>query len=151
MNNNFSYAIFPLSMLNDEKYNSFSSKEFFLYMLLLNRLNLSKKNGKRFCDKKGYFVIYPQNQIIKDIRCSRTTASVILHNLENTGLIHKETVKGFPTKIYVNDIRENKITIPKPQKSEPSFDIESALQREKVNRINFGEMKNPKSRHKKTT
>lgn len=89
---------------------------------------------------------------MNDIRCSRTTASIILNNLENAGLIYKEYQdNGKPLKIYVNDIRENTNTIPKPEARETSFDIKSALQKEKSNRLNFGEMKNPKVRHKKTT
>lgn len=87
---------------------------------------------------------------MNDIRCSRTTASIILNNLENAGLIYKEYQdNGLPLKIYVNDIREN--TKPNPKAQETSFDINSALQKEKSNRLNFGEMKNPKARHKKTT
>lgn len=89
---------------------------------------------------------------MNDIRCSRSTASTILDNLENTGLIHKEHQKnGSPLKIYVNDIRENREQKPKVKAQETSFNIESALQREKLNKINFGEMKNPRIRHKKTT
>ena len=137
-------------MLNDDKYKNFSSKEFLLYTLLLNRLNISKKNSKYFFDKNGYFVFYSREQIINDIRCSRSTASIILNNLENAELIKKENQgNGKPLKIYVRDIREN--TKPKPKAQETSFDINSALQKEKSNRLNFGEMKNPKVRHKKTT
>lgn len=86
---------------------------------------------------------------MNDIRCSRATATTLLKNLENAGLIHKEyQSNGLPLKIYVNDIRENTNTKPKHQQ-ETSFDINSALQKEKSNRINFGEMKNPRIRHKK--
>lgn len=89
---------------------------------------------------------------MKDIRCSRATASTVLNNLEYAGLIYKEYQNnGLPLKIYVNDIRENTNTKPKPKAQETSFDINSALQKEKSNRLNFGEMKNPKARHKKTT
>ena len=89
---------------------------------------------------------------MKDIRCSRATASIILNNLENAELIKKENQgNGKPLKIYVRDIRENTKSKPKPKAQETSFDINSALQKEKSNRLNFGEMKNPKSRHKKTT
>ena len=139
-------------MLNDDKYKNFSSKEFLLYTLLLNRLNLSKKNSKHFFDKNGYFVFYSREQVMKDIRCSRATASTVLNNLEYAGLIYKEYQNnGLPLKIYVNDIRENTKSKPRPKAQETSFDINSALQKEKSNRLNFGEMKNPKARHKKTT
>lgn len=139
-------------MLNDDKYKNFGSKEFMLYTLLLNRLNLSKKNSKYFFDKNGYFVFYRREQIINDIRCSRSTASTILNNLENAELIKKEHKgNGKPLKIYVNDIRENTNIKPKTKIQETSFDIETAIKKEKSNRKDFGEMKNPKARHKKTT
>lgn len=138
-------------MLKDEKYKNFSSKEFMLYTLLLNRLNLSKKNTRHFCDEKGFFVYYSNSEIEKAVRCSHPTVTTLLQNLEDAGLIHKEYQKnGLPLKIYVNDIREN-TNIKKPEPQETSFDVESALQKEKTNRKNFGEMKNPKARHKKTT
>lgn len=112
INNNKNYAIFPLEMLENEKYNDFSSKEFFLYMLLLNRANISRLNLRQFSDKNGVFVYYSNEQIIKDVRCSHSTATNILSNLENAGLIRKEYQKrGLPLKIYVNDIRdENRST-----------------------------------------
>lgn len=137
-------------MLNNEKYNNFSCKEFFLYMLLLNRLNLSKKNRKHFCDRKGLFVFYTKSEIAKDLRCSPTTAINVLKNLQKAGLIEKEYQKnGLPLKIYVKDIRENSNIKTKPQ--DTSFNIESAIQNSQTNKYNFGEMKNPKIRHKKTT
>ena len=138
-------------MLNDDKYKNFGSKEFMLYILLLNRLNLSKKNSKHFFDKNGFFVFYTREQIMNDIRCSRATATTLLKNLENAELIHKEyQSNGLPLKIYVNDIRENTNTKPKHQQ-ETSFDIDHAISHSKTNKLNFGEMKNPKVRHKKTT
>ena len=150
--NNFSYAIFPLFLLNDEKYKDLSCKEFFLYMLLLNRSNFSKKNLKRFSDKKGIFVYYSNTEIVRDLRCSLTTAVTLIKRLEDVGLIHKENQKnGLPRKIYVYDIREstNKPNITK--KADASFDIEKAKEQSKTNKHNFGELKNPKIRHKKTT
>ena len=145
-------------MLNDEKYKSFSAKEFLLYMLLLNRLNISKKNRRYFCDKKGFFVYYSYAQIKKDVRCSHPTVTTLLNNLEKAGLIHKEyQANGLPLKIYVNDIREGNVKAitpkynPKPEskQKETSFDIDRAVEQSKLNKYNFGEMKNPRARHKK--
>ena len=120
IDNNKNYAIFPLKMLSDDKYKDFSSKEFFLYMLLLNRLNISKSNLKHFSDKNGIFVYYTNKEITKQLRCDKTTSIKVLSRLENAGLIRKEYQKrGLPLKIYVNDIRaENNgaySTFQKPQ------------------------------------
>lgn len=106
INNNSNYAIFPLKMLDDDKYKDFSSKEFFLYMLLLNRANISKTNSRHFSDKNGVFVYYSNSQITKHLRCDKTTSVKALKTLEQAGLIQKEYQKnGLPLKIYVNDIR----------------------------------------------
>ena len=104
--NSKNYAIFPLNMLDDERYKNFQVNDFFLYMLLLNRTNISKMNLKHFSDEKGVFVYYSNKQITKDVRCSHSTATKALMNLEKAGLIRKEYQKrGLPLKIYVNDIR----------------------------------------------
>jgi hypothetical protein len=106
IDNNKNYAIFPLEMLNNEKYKDFSSKEFFLYMLLLNRANISRLNLRQFSDKNGVFVYYSNEQITDHLRCNKNTSSNVLKKLEDAGLIRREYQKrGLPMKIYVNDIR----------------------------------------------
>ena len=114
--------------------------------------------NRHFCDKKGFFVYYSYAQIKKDVRCSHPTVTTLLNNLEKAGLIHKEyQANGLPLKIYVNDIREGNVkpTIPKynpkpePKQKETSFDIDRALEQSKLNKYNFGEMKNPRARQKK--
>ena len=103
--NSINFAIFPLEMLDNEKYNSLAAKDLFLYMLLLNRTNISKKNLKHFSDKNGIFVYYSNEQIIKHLKCNKNTVTQILNNLEAAGLIRKEYQKpGLPLKIYVNDV-----------------------------------------------
>ena len=127
-------------------------------MLLLNRVNLSKTNRKHFSDKNGIFIYYTISEIEKDLRCGHNSAVNVLKNLESAGLITKKyQKKGLPLKIYVNDIREGNVkpTIPKynpkpePKQKETSFDIDRALEQSKLNKYNFGEMKNPRARHKK--
>gem|GEM_PF-4270336 len=141
-------------MLFDEKFNHFSSKEFFLYMLLLNRMNISKKNMQKFSDSKGIFVYYSIEKIMNDVRCSRSTAINIVHNLENSGLIHKEYQKnGLPVKIYVNDIRSQKIKEPMNENRSPPSNtayvhIETSDENKKKMRQNFGTKKH--KRHLKT-
>ncbi|MBQ8767818.1 MAG: replication initiator protein A [Clostridia bacterium] len=143
MNYNF-YAIFPLKMLTDERFENLSTHDFFLYMLLLNRANASKKNLKRFSDKKGVFVFYSNSRISKDIRCTQRTATRTLNNLEQAGLIRKEyQQRGLPLKIYVNDIRnESTYSIASaPKEKEVSFDVERALSQKQKNRRSFGDKK----------
>ncbi len=173
--NNKNYAIFPLEMIYDDKYKDLQVNDFFLYMLLLNRTNISKKNLKHFSDKEGIFVYYSNEQITKDVRCSHATATKSLKKLEQAGLIRKEYQKrGLPLKIYVNDIRtENKDTYygsqkPKDKLSQKpylnsnynkkphtghsaeeekqvSFDVEKPLTQKQINRRNFGNKKRKKT------
>ncbi len=173
--NNKKYAIFPLEIIYDDKYKDLSSKELLLYMLMLNRANISKSNLTHFSDKNGIFIYYSNDQITKDIRCNKSTASIILDNLEKVGLIRKEYQKrGLPLKIYVNDIcTENKSTysaVQTPQdkfsqksysnsiynkkphtdhsaeeEKQVSFDVKKALTQKQINRRNFGNKKRKKT------
>ncbi len=171
IDNNKNYAIFPLEMLENEKYKDFSSKEFFLYMLLLNRANISRLNLRQFSDKNGVFVYYSNEQITNHLRCNKNTSSNVLKNLEDAGLIRREYQKrGLPLKIYVNDIRtsgndtyypfkqpqdklceksySNSIYKEKPatrqnkaQEKEVSFDVERAEKKSDDGFVDFGNMK----------
>ncbi len=99
-------------MLSDNNYKEFSSNEYFLYTLLLNRMNISKRNPNHFSDEKGIFVYYSNNRICENLKCNPKTATKVLNKLEQAGLIRKEYQKrGLPLKIYVKDIRtENEST-----------------------------------------
>lgn len=155
MNNSFSYAIFPLKLITDERYKGLSSDDKILYTLLLNRKNYSKKNLKSFSDDKGVFIYYTNLQIQQHLNCSTATAIKILKNLENAELITKEYQKrGLPLKIYVNDITctyQKTKSEQSPASYDASFSVEKAELRSKSNRGNFGDIKQRKSRHKKTT
>ncbi|MBR5246550.1 MAG: replication initiator protein A [Clostridia bacterium] len=142
-------------MLETDTYSHFSSKDFLLYMLLLNRLKLSKLNPKHFSDEKGIFIYYTNQQIRCHLRCNHKTATSSLTKLEQAGLIHREYQKdGLPLKIYVNDVfgmhdtyiptqRTNKLK----QAFEPhcdantSIDIDMAKNSAKKHRENFAEKK----------
>lgn len=151
INSVFSYAILPLNIITDEKYKVLSSDEKILYVLLLNRINYSKKNLAKFCDSKGVFVYYSNLQIQNHLNCCENTATKALNNLEKIGLIHKEYQKnGLPLKIYVNDIRENREQKARFKKQETSFDIERALSREKITRQTFGDKKNKRHKEKRS-
>ena len=155
INNNLSYAVFPLELITNEKYKSLSSDEKILYILLLNRKNYSKKNLKSFSDKNGIFVYYPNLQIQKHLSCSISTAIKALKSLENAGLITKEYQKcGQPLKIYVNDIADLYFKQKKeksPAVQESSFNIEKAKIASKQNRENFGEKKNKRRNRKNSS
>lgn len=127
---NILYAIFPLDLIQNENYSFLSCEEKLLYMLLLNRANISAKNTKIFKDDKGVFVFYSNKQIQNHLHCSNKTAIKLLTNLESAGLIRKEYQKnGLPLKIYVNDVfgmhnrtYNRNVSQPKPpDKPEPQY------------------------------
>ena len=60
---NIIYAIFPLDLIQNENYSFLSCEEKLLYILLLNRANISAKNTKIFQDSKGVFIFYSNKQI----------------------------------------------------------------------------------------
>ena len=151
INSVFSYAILPLTLITDEKYRTLSSDEKILYVLLLNRINYSKKNLAKFCDSKGVFIYYSNSQIQNHLNCCENTATKALNNLEKIGLITKEyQKKGLPLKIYVNDIRENREQKARFKTQETSFDIDRAISREQINRQTFGEKKNKRHKEKRS-
>ena len=151
INSVFSYAILPLNLITDEKYRTLTSDEKLLYVLLLNRVNFSKKNLNNFSDSNGIFVYYSNKQIQNHLNCCKSTAIKALNNLEKVGLIKKEYQKnGLPLKIYVNDIRENREQKARFKTKETSFDIERALSREKITRQTFGDKKNKRRTNSST-
>ena len=159
--NNNSYAIFPLFLISDAKYQQLTSTEKILYTLLLNRKYFSKKNLGNFSDKGGIFIYYSNIQLQMHLNCSERTITKSLNNLEQAGLIRKEYQKrGLPLKIYVNDIfgihqksnnSEKEITYKPKQNFKPhspaikqndvSFDVERAKETAKKHRENFAEKK----------
>lgn len=127
---NIIHAIFPLDLIQNENYSFLSCEEKLLYILLLNRANISAKNTKIFQDSKGVFIFYSNKQIQNHLHCSNKTAIKILNNLESAGLIRKDYQKrGLPLKIYVNDVfgvhthtYNRKVSHPKAQdKPEPQY------------------------------
>ncbi len=111
-------------MITNTKYQNLTSNEKLLYALLLNRINLSRKNHKSFSDNNGIFIYYSNKQIQRHLNCSDRTAAHALNNLEQAGLIRKEYQQiGLPLKIYVNDVREMDKTahFSAPQKPQEKF------------------------------
>ena len=140
LNNNFSYAILPLKLIYDEKYNGLSADEKLLYTLLLNRTNSSRKNRKRFYDENGLFIFFTIKQIQQNLNCSNKSAIEMMKNLEKAELIKKEYQKnGLPAKIYVTDLRK---TTQKSNKEDVSFDINLAEEMAHKHRDSFGTKKN---------
>lgn len=152
----------PLFLFTCNKYIPLSSSAKLLYSIILNRMKLSAKNTKEFQDENGIFIYFSNASIMENINCSKNTATQILNELQQAGLIRKEYQKrGLPLKIYVNDVFEmheksnnfEKEHTYKPKQTfnphspdnvqkDVSFDVNKAEEIARKNRANFGSKKN---------
>ncbi|RKM56811.1 hypothetical protein D6855_14175 [Butyrivibrio sp. CB08] len=84
----FQYAMveIPLLMFIDEAFEPLSIEAKVVYGLLLQRIKMANRNGWR--DEEGrLYVIYPLDQMSKDIGLSTRTISLSLKQLEAIGII----------------------------------------------------------------
>ncbi len=145
----FSYAVFPIALINDSRYSSLSSEAKILYVLMLNRKKASARNPKRFRDDKGVFVCYPKQEIAAHLGCCISTATKTLSALIEAGLIvRKETRQGLICCYYVNDIcqTESDNGDTKCADNSYSFDVARAEETARTNRKRFGDAKYIKER-----
>ena len=163
LNTNFTYIQMPLFLFTCDRYISLSSNAKLLYSIILNRMKLSEKNKEKFQDENGIFVYFSNTSIMENINCSKNTATHILNELEQAGLIRKEYQKrGLPLKIYVNDVfgmhkdtykpktshtpkQSFKPHSPAIKQNDVSFDVERAKETAKKHRENFAEKKKRRS------
>ena len=132
------YAFYriPKVLFTEEHFSGISTEAKVLYGILLDRMNLSAKNG--WVDEKGrVYIICTIKQVMGSMGCAEQKAVKLLNELEaNAGLIEKvRQGQGKPSRIYVknfihnplksqfrNDENHNSgvvnITIPEPRKSQ---------------------------------
>ena len=80
-----------------------SSTAIIIYALLADRHELSVKQGYRFRDCSGYYIIYTEQDLSEVIGISVRTVRRMLTELVGAGLIRtRKQGKGLPQKIYVN-------------------------------------------------
>ena len=80
-----------------------SSTALIIYALLADRQELSVKQGYRFRDHSGYYIIYTETDLSEVIGISVRTVRRMLTELVGAGLIRtRKQGKGLPQKIYVN-------------------------------------------------
>ena len=84
----FQYAMveIPLLMFIDDAFGPLSIEAKVVYGILLQRIRLANRNGWR--DEEGrLYVLYPLEQMHKDIGLSTRTISTALKQLEDIGII----------------------------------------------------------------
>jgi len=100
----FTFYRVPKLFFIQEQYRNMSTGAKLLYGMLLDRMNLSAKNG--WLDEKGrVYIIYPIEEIMSDMGCADNKATKLLDDLEKRfGLIErKRQGLGKPNLIYVKN------------------------------------------------
>ena len=100
----FSFYRIPKALFTDEAFNSISTDAKLLYGILLDRMNLSAKNG--WLDKEGrVYIIFTLDEVQESLGCGHGKAAKLLDELDgNTGLIErKRQGLGKPNIIFVKN------------------------------------------------
>ena len=100
----FTFYRVPKLFFMQEEYRCMTTDDKLLYGMLLDRMNLSAKNGWQ--DQQGrVYIIYPIEEIMADMGCADNKATKLLDDLEKRyGLIErKRQGLGKPNLIYVKN------------------------------------------------
>lgn len=93
----------PKVLVTDDRFKNLSSDAKVLYSCLLDRNELSNRNGW-IDEEERVYIIFTINEIMKCLNKSNRTAVKILNELEKIGLIQrKRQGLGKPNLIYVMD------------------------------------------------
>ena len=85
----YTFYQLPKQLLKDKQYQAISLEARLLYCLFLDRMQLSQKNGWK--DEAGQtYIIYTQNEIMKDLSCSSRSVTRMLKDLEEAGMIARK-------------------------------------------------------------
>ena len=100
----FSFYRIPKALFTDEAFRSISTDAKLLYGILLDRMNLSAKNG--WLDKEGrVYIIFTLDEVQDSLGCGHGKAAKLLDELDgDTGLIErKRQGLGKPNLIFVKN------------------------------------------------
>lgn len=99
----FAFFRIPKLLFTDEHFAELSTDAKLLYGILLDRMNLSAKNG--WLDKEGrVYIIFTIEEIKDSIRCAEKKAVRLMSELDRCGLIErKRQGLGKPNLIYVKN------------------------------------------------
>lgn len=106
----FSFYRVPKVLFTDEKFSNISSDAKLLYGIMLDRMNLSAKNG--WVDELGrVYIIFTIEEVKGALGCAEKKAVKLLHELENKcGLIERKRIGlGKPNYIYVKNFVDNSV------------------------------------------
>ena len=104
----YSFIQIPKILMTDKVFSDMSNWVKITYGFLLDRMQLSVKNN--WIDDKGLvYVIYPLEEIRKDMGVSKKQVLEYLSELENAGLLERKPQgPGIPDMMYLKQIRKEK-------------------------------------------
>ena len=120
----FSFYRIPKKLITDENCRKLSLAAKFLYGILLDRMDLSSRNG--WMDEQNrVYIIFTLEEINASLGCSKNTSVELLNELEKFGLIEKKKRGvGKPSIIYVKNFtgsQSQNLGTADPKKSTPPF------------------------------
>lgn len=160
----FNYTQLPDELFTIEQFMTLSLHAKVLYSFMLRRVSISKDHN--WIDEAGdVYIYYRIDEIMQKFNCSNKTATKIMAELEEFGLIEKKRQgQGKPDIIYVNKF--SAITEEKEDYEEPELPIEQlellsnesgeektgeSVENSEVNNLHFKKCKNYTSKNVKST
>ena len=122
----FSFYRVPKVLFTDDRYKYISTDAKVLYSILLERMDLSAKNG--WIDEKGrVYIIYTVEEIMERLNCADQKATKLMVELEKKcGLIERiRQGQGKPNLIYVKNFISVDNTVESRFKTRENHDSES--------------------------
>ena len=105
----FAFYRVPKALITDPCYHAVSTDAKLLYGLLLDRMELSLKNGWQD-ERERVFLYFTVAAIQKALCCCKEKACKLLRELEDADLIErKRQGQGFPARIYVKRFQRSEI------------------------------------------
>ena len=83
------HCMFPKQLL-DPPYLYLSTEAKFIYMLMLDRLSLSKKNGEQWKYNNETYIYFSSNEVCARLRCQHGKATSVFRELEDSLLIRRD-------------------------------------------------------------
>lgn len=124
----FSFYRIPKLLFTDSRFSSLSAEAKTLYGILLDRMDLSMKNG--WLDKKNrVYLFFTVQEIQESLGCGKNKAIQLMKELEKMGLIErKRQGMGKPSFVYVKNILSCLESGLKGFRNQTSGGLESKLQ-----------------------
>ena len=124
----FSFYRIPKLLFTDSRFSSMSTEAKTLYGILLDRMDLSMKNG--WLDKQNRVYLFFTVQEIQDsLGCGKNKAIQLMQELEKEGLIErKRQGMGKPSFVYVKNILSCSESEFKRFRNQTSGGLENKLQ-----------------------